>query len=90
LAKNSAPFVELKKLAKLWEDLDDGIVRFDEEDEFALGPVVDRKLGNPKNSIEDSFWYDRADSSLSVPTNDYVMAFLEGVSNVWDEVADKI
>jgi len=75
---------------KLWNDLDEDIVRFDEENEFALGILVDRKLGNPRNSAEDSFWFDPDDRSLMVPSNDYVMAFLDGASDVWDELEGKI
>jgi hypothetical protein len=90
-AKNVATFRDFKKLARLWQDVDDGVVRYDEDDEFSLGVAVDRKLGrNPRDAIEDSMWFEPEDGSMLVPSNDYVMAFLEGVSNVWDEVADKL
>lgn len=91
-AKNAASYSDLKRLAKLWDDIDDGVTHYDEDDETALAARVDARLKrNTKDEgKEASFWFDPSESIYSVPQNVYVLSFLEGASDIWDQVAEKV
>jgi hypothetical protein len=78
-AQKVASYRDLKRVGKL--ELDEGDVSFASQ--------VDMALGNSGRDWGESFWNDGGDFQ-SVPGDEYVSGWVEGVQSVWDEVEGKI
>jgi hypothetical protein len=79
-ARLHASFEDLRTVANL---------DFDRQpDSSSYGALLDKALGNTDLSYDRSFWQDSED--WSIPSNEYVEAFVKGAKDVWNEVADKI
>jgi post-segregation antitoxin (ccd killing protein) len=77
-AQKHASFRHLRRIGNL--DLDEGEGRYASQ--------VDVALGNSGNDWGDSFWNDGA--YAEPPTEEYVEAFVEGATEVWEQVKDQI
>ena len=50
--------------------------------------VADQALGIDESNRDDSFWFDHDTGEF--PSDEYVQAFVEGATEVWEQVSSKI